>query len=520
MAKKTIYDIAFILLLTSVCHFLFSKYGFNPTDEGFVLSAANRVMHGQIPHVDFSSVRPLGYAYLHIPELLFSKKYVLLISRFVFWLEQVLIAYLWIRWLIRITHRTIPVLYKYSLIVICFIFNVHYFPASVLHTIDGLLMCLIGLNLIIRKDNWKYIGFIFIGFAALCKQNYLVVLPVALLLFGRRNLLINLIFGICPIFIYVGIISFLGGYENLKIQLFSHSEILNIGILPYFNSHLFWSGILWILILFVIKNRVYKFFVLLFLYAVCFYSLYTGTYHEKYGFFIFGSTLGCLIISTLQEEKNIVKLLLINIVLAWCVSISIGYNTPALFIGGCLSTLTFYLILEKSILYKFLSAILIPLIVIFYFIRTHYIYREQTSYFLTYKLDNITEGAHGIFTNKNTFQVLAELDSIKRNTNNSIITTDFTACNIVHSHLSKLNTEWANKTEIPNKNILEKVTHKINHDTSSIVLLSKYNLAILNSGFVKIDTNKTNKWLIMQYIFQHYDKRSSTKYFDIYLRRK
>ena len=125
MAKKTIYDIAFILLLTSVCHFLFSKYGFNPTDEGFVLSAANRVMHGQIPHVDFSSVRPLGYAYLHIPELLFSKKYVLLISRFVFWLEQVLIAYLWIRWLIRITHRTIPVLYKYSLIVICFIFNVH-----------------------------------------------------------------------------------------------------------------------------------------------------------------------------------------------------------------------------------------------------------------------------------------------------------------------------------------------------------------------------------------------------------
>ncbi len=65
-------DGVFILMAALVCHFLFSAYGFNPTDEGFVLSATNRVWHGQVPHADFSSVRPLGYAYLHIPELLFS----------------------------------------------------------------------------------------------------------------------------------------------------------------------------------------------------------------------------------------------------------------------------------------------------------------------------------------------------------------------------------------------------------------------------------------------------------------
>ena len=82
MTKKTIYDISFILFLTSICHVLFSNYGFNPTDEGFVLSATNRVLHGQIPHVDFSSVRPLGYAYLHIPELLISKTHFFLVSRF------------------------------------------------------------------------------------------------------------------------------------------------------------------------------------------------------------------------------------------------------------------------------------------------------------------------------------------------------------------------------------------------------------------------------------------------------
>jgi hypothetical protein len=81
--KTAIYDILFIVLLTFICHLLFSKYGFNPTDEGFVLSTTNRILHGQIPHVDFSSVRPVGYAILHIPELLFSNNYVYLIGNVV-----------------------------------------------------------------------------------------------------------------------------------------------------------------------------------------------------------------------------------------------------------------------------------------------------------------------------------------------------------------------------------------------------------------------------------------------------
>ena len=207
MAKSTTYDISFILFLTSICHVLFSKYGFNPTDEGFVLSATNRVLHGQIPHVDFSSVRPLGYAYLHIPELLYSKTHFFLVSRFIFWLEQVLIAFLWIRFLLSYSKTDISLLKKYTLILICFVFNVHYFPESVLHTIDGLLMCMIGLNLITTESKWNFIGFLFIGFAALCKQNYLIILPFTLVLFGRKKIALNTIFGFSPLLIYTLICS-------------------------------------------------------------------------------------------------------------------------------------------------------------------------------------------------------------------------------------------------------------------------------------------------------------------------
>ncbi|MGW4524071.1 hypothetical protein [Amycolatopsis sp. NPDC004378] len=41
------------------------RFGFAPTDQGFVPALSWRVLHGEIPHVDTLSVRPLGSAYLH-----------------------------------------------------------------------------------------------------------------------------------------------------------------------------------------------------------------------------------------------------------------------------------------------------------------------------------------------------------------------------------------------------------------------------------------------------------------------
>jgi hypothetical protein len=40
--------------------------GFNPTDDGYVLAQASRVLSGQVPHRDIASPRPLGSALLHV----------------------------------------------------------------------------------------------------------------------------------------------------------------------------------------------------------------------------------------------------------------------------------------------------------------------------------------------------------------------------------------------------------------------------------------------------------------------
>lgn len=521
MTKKTIaYDILFILIVTAICHLLFSKYGFNPTDEGFVLSATNRVLHGQIPHVDFSSVRPLGYAYLHIPELLISKTHFFLVSRFVFWLEQVLIAFLWVRFLIRFSKQEISWFNKYALAIICFIFNVHYFPCSVLHTIDGLLMCVIGLNIIISEKRFSFLGFIFIGFAALCKQNYLMALPIFIFLLGRKKVLLNFTAGLLPIIIYIALISFYGGWSELIIQLSGHNELAKVGLLSYTKSRLFFTGIITSFIILKHRNIITRHLLFCTLMLVCFYAMYTYRYHERYSFLILGACIGAFMVTVIKSEFKFSVIFTIGITLGWCVSISIGYNSPALFLGAILTSL--YLYLNNSTTAKpflkinYMLFILTPFLVLFCYIRYHFIYRESPKSTLSYSLNNLVEGASGIYTNKNTFLVLLELDSLKKTIPGVIAIPDFTSCNILHSHKSEILTEWPNKTEVPNQKILDFIIHPIINDTSTLILIPKYNTSVLCVKFEKTSPEKVSDFLLLSYIFKHYEKIQEYRYFELY----
>src|SRR5947209_7722457 len=47
-----------------------ANVGFNPTDDGYVLSQAYRILHGAVPHKDLISPRPLGSAVIHLVDFL------------------------------------------------------------------------------------------------------------------------------------------------------------------------------------------------------------------------------------------------------------------------------------------------------------------------------------------------------------------------------------------------------------------------------------------------------------------
>ena len=71
------------ILVPIIFHLIFSKYGFNPTDDGHVLANSKRILFGEVPHKDFISVRPAGSAYLHVFEVLFFKDSLFYFSRLI-----------------------------------------------------------------------------------------------------------------------------------------------------------------------------------------------------------------------------------------------------------------------------------------------------------------------------------------------------------------------------------------------------------------------------------------------------
>ncbi|MEN4017737.1 MAG: hypothetical protein PQ968_04725 [Methanobacterium sp.] len=67
----------FIIIVSIIAHILFSKLGFNPTDDGFILAGAKRILEGQIPHLDFISIRPVGSHFFHIPIVIWGGIYLI-----------------------------------------------------------------------------------------------------------------------------------------------------------------------------------------------------------------------------------------------------------------------------------------------------------------------------------------------------------------------------------------------------------------------------------------------------------
>lgn len=507
--KRAAGDLLFILLCALSCHFLFSQFGFNPTDEGFVLSASNRVLHGQIPHLDFSSVRPLGYAYLHIPELLIDPAHAFLVSRFVFWLEEALIALLWVKLLERSLALALNPKHVYALSLLTFIFNVHYFPCSVLHTIDGLLFSVAGLLVAARKDRFSLFGFLLIGFAALCKQNYLIVLPFSLYLFGKKNMAGKLLIGLLPVAAYVTWISACGGWNDLLTQLSGHHELFQVGVLSYLINYVFAGG--FILAVLLHKFRMPAGFYSLLLIGILCLLMLSDHYHGKWVFFL----PGMMIYEWVRKDGPVRETLLLALLLAWCVSISVGYNTPALFAGACLSLLLLIRTNPYQLSTKVSYLSIVILFAIFYHVRTTTIYRDCPSAQLNAKLDGVVNGAKGILTNANTYSVLKELDSLRNVYPGMVALPDFTACNVFNAYQSPILTEWPNKTEIPNEAVLKKVIQGLSKTPGVIFAISKYQTALLKDGFSPMIDGGMD-YPILKYIKGKYTKIGESRYYELY----
>lgn len=243
--------------------------------------------------------------------------------------------------------------------------------------------------------------------------------------------------------------------------------------------------------------------------------LVSNHYHGKWSLLLFGVLLAELFF-TKESNKNFKKIILLTLIIAWSVSISVGYNTTALFSGGMLSILLLLNSTELLLPFKKIKNLMLVLLVgVFIFTRYTKIYRDANCTELTYKLDGLVEGASGIKTNLNTFKVLVELDILKKQYPGLVVLPDFTACNILHTNVSLIATEWPNKTEIPNEKILQKITTHTFDDSTTVFAIAKYQTALLKDGLTEL-SNHGMDYRIIQEVKKKCRKINEKNYFEIY----
>ena len=208
------------------------RLGFYPTDEGLVLAYAYRVLHGQVPHRDFISPRPLGSGLLHtldflVPGPLFEVSRVIALCEYAGY--AVLFGCLisrrapW-RWTVAMAAGVAG-----SILV-----NLNVFPIMAWYTVDGLLLIAAGFVLVDRgvaRASQAMIGagFMLIGAAALTKQSFVPAAAFGWLLLWPvlrratwtsriRWLVVTGLLAAAPSVAFIAAIAVLGGFRPLLTQ--------------------------------------------------------------------------------------------------------------------------------------------------------------------------------------------------------------------------------------------------------------------------------------------------------------
>lgn len=173
-----------VLLLAVATEFRVGRFGFHPSDQGFILAQAWRVLHGEIPHSDIISARPLGSAYLHIVDFVLPGP-LFFVSSVLSMLEIILAT---IAFTVLVTRRRVrdwgPGLT--GLTAAASLLNLNAFPLMAWHTIDGIFLTAYGawaLDCGLRSGRaWpRRLGLALLGTTVFVKQSFAPVPVIAFL---------------------------------------------------------------------------------------------------------------------------------------------------------------------------------------------------------------------------------------------------------------------------------------------------------------------------------------------------
>jgi hypothetical protein len=525
--------VAFIALVPVISHLLFSWMGFTPTDEGFTLSLSRRILDGQFPHRDFIIIRPFLSPLIHVPFVLLGGQYTFWLSRLSVWFEFAVISWLWVSIIDRSMNSPFSLVERTLVALIAFAATVHTKHVTAWFTIDGLFLVSIGFALITgKKQTARLAGYFFLGLALLCKQSFVVVAPLALLIMGDWRRLRYWIAATLPGLLYLVYLISARTLTEAFIQLTSPSGLAWIAAERYRDS--------WILVSTVVGYVAARFSIgrlalpakmrskivwLVFLampLGVAAVSLSRGTWLGT-SFLVFGLLLGLTIHlvtsgAGLKHETRTMGLVLLS---TFSVSLSGGYTSPALASGPILAVLVgmvfqrFKIELGRSLTYALVIASLaIP--TGFAIGRVRYIYRDRPAAQLNKPVGEVLRGGRMIYTNPNTYAFMRDLNraiEIAQSKHKEFtILPDVAAYWVTAPQQNHLPAVWP--VELTTALMSRFVQAMESQRNKTIFIVQKVEADSLANGFTPLGGK--DDYEVVRYAREHFVKIADTDFFELY----
>lgn len=532
-SRRDAWIVALVALVAAplAAHLAFSRFGFHPTDDGFVLAYARRLLDGEVPHRDFVSIRPVGSALLHAPWLVLGGDHALLLARFVAWCELALVAWCGVTLAQRLAGRAFGVAHALALFALAFALGAHTFPVMPWHTLDAIALACAGLVLAASpRTGPKAAGYVLLGAAVLCRQNFLPLAPLAALLLGdRRRAWVAACFA-APLAVYALALAALGALPDALAQLGATTGLQSTAITVFFRHPWTLAGVLAGSALALLQRRAPAMAEagawLAVLLAATTLPDPNGAFADVAAFALLGVALGLLLAHAHagRGASGAARFAALVLAVAWCASISIGLNTPAL-AAGLLALVPLVTLASsahpsrdaRAWTNATRAAAALLVLGTWAHARLEVIYRDRPASELTSRLDGVLPGGAGIVTNARTAALLADLDRAVAATHGRpyAIVCDFAAWWAKAPARNPLPVDWAQAVELPTPALEQRVIAALEAQRLVGVVLVQKRASFRVADDVRAPATG-RYYAIADWVRGHFTKAGETAEFELY----